>query len=149
MKRIIPFLLATTCILFLPAAACRDAADTAKDIGKTGAGILVDCTKAKAGAVATELGGLVEATVLDAVDSDGKVNWTPVKDLAKSFSRDVGWCALSTAVARILAPPASDPNAPKVAELQIDRAALRTGFAELKTELLGPGVTFKTADGEL
>lgn len=146
MKNLIPFLIATVCILFLPAAACGEAA---KEAAKTGAGIVVDCTKGAAPQAVKELTPMVEKVVLDAIDTTGKVDWVPIKELGKSFSLEVGGCVLAEAIGRVLSPKPADPSAPKSADLVVDAPAVREGFEQTKRELFGQGVTFQTSAGDL
>lgn len=146
MRNLFSFLIATVCILFLPAAACGDAA---KDAAKTGAGIVVDCTTGEAAKAVHELGPLAEKVVIDAIDPSGKVDWSPVKELGKKFSAQVGGCVLADVIGRVLNPKPDDPNAPKVGGMNVDLAAVRAGFAQTKVELFGDGVTFQTSSGPL
>lgn len=122
--------------------------DKLKSTATLGGKILVDCTKHETARVVDQLAPLAEKILVDAIDPDGKVDWQPVKDLAKGFTADVGGCVLSDVVARALKPSPPDPDAPQSSPLQVDRDALAAGFAELKADLFG-GVTFKTASGEL
>lgn len=137
-------LIAITCLLFLPGAACQDV----KDAGSGLKSAAVDCTRAETLKVAGELGPVVEHVLTEAVTPDGHIDWAPVKDLAKGFTVDVGGCVLASVVARVLHPAPASPGAPQSSPLAIDREALRAGFGKLKGELFG-GVTFRTPDGEL
>lgn len=128
-------------LCFMPGAACQDA----KSIATSGGKALVDCTAKQIAPTLTEFGPVMERVVLDAVDPSGKVNWSPVKDVAKGFTKDIGGCLLADVVARLLAPKA---DATQNAPLMVDRDSLLSGFAELRTSQFG-GATYKTASGEL
>ena len=138
--RIVPIVIA----LIVTSFACTEI----KDAARAGASILVDCTKGQAAKVVSELGPTVDSLLLESVDSDGKVDWQPVKDLAKGWTADIGGCVLSDVVARALKPRPEDPNAPKSSPLDLDLDALAAGFAKLRAEQF-PGVTFRTSSGEL
>lgn len=132
-------------ILACTGASCSDAA---RDVAKTGASIVIDCTAGEIGKTAGELAPMAEKIVLDAIDASGKVDWAPVKEYGKGLGTNVGKCVLAEGIARVLAPKPADPNAAHVAGLHIDVDATRAGFEELKRELFGP-VTFRTSGGEL
>lgn len=108
---------------------------------------IVDCTAKQTHAAVSELRPLGDAMLVNAIDA-GKVNWSPVRDLAKGFVTDVGRCVLADAVSRALRPPSNDPNAPKISPLEVDQDALRAGFKQLSADLYG-GITFKTDSGSL
>lgn len=145
MRNLFSFLIATVCILFLPAAACGEAA---RDVAKTGASVLIDCTAGELGKTAGELAPMAEKIVLDAIDSTGKVNWDPVKEYGKGLATDVGKCVLAEGIARALAPKPADPNAPKSADVVVDADAVKAGFANTVRQLYGD-VTFQTSAGVL
>lgn len=109
---------------------------------------LVDCTKTETAKVVGELGPVVDAAMINAVGSDSKLDWTPIRDLTKGFSADVGGCVLADAVTRALKPRAEDPQAPRSSPLEVDRDSLRDGFAALSAERFG-GQKFHTAGGDL
>lgn len=115
---------------------------------KAVAAAFADCTKGQAKAAVDELAPLADAALSQAIDPDGKVQWGPIVDWSKRFTTNIGGCVLADAVARALAPPSDDPNAPKSSPLVVDRASLRDGFRALAVERFG-GVTFKTANGEI
>lgn len=114
----------------------RSAGDAAKSA-------LVDCTKHETAKVVGELRPLMGTVIAHAVNDAGKLDYGPVRDLAKGFVSDVSRCAVADAVARLLDPP-DDPAAPKNEPLRVDVDAARAGFAEL----FG-GQRFKTERGEI
>lgn len=130
-------------LLTMPGAACQDVKDTAKGAGKA----VVDCTKAELAPTVRELGPVMERVVLDALDPSGKVDWAPVKDVAKGLASDVGRCVLAETIAAFLTRK-PDPNAPQSAGVEVNRIELADGFASLRAELWG-GARFKTTAGEL
>lgn len=130
--------------LTLHLAACGWMKNTAHDVATS----IVDCTKGEAKKAATELGPVVDILLIQAVDGNSKVDWAPVRDVAKRFSADVGGCVLADAVARALKPRSEDPQAPKISPLEVDRASLREGFRALSVELW-KGASFKTDEGTL
>ncbi len=122
--------------------------DGAKESLKSAAHAVLDCTKGELAPAVRDLAPMAERIVLDAIDPNGAVNWSPVKDYAKGMLTDIGRCAIAEGVARVLRPPVDDPNAPKVGGLAIDATAVRIGFAELKADVFG-AVTFQTSAGRL
>lgn len=123
--------------------ACSSVKGVAHDVANG----LVDCTKKETSAAVHELRPLGDAMLVNALDGS-KVDWAPVRDIAKGFVTDVGRCVLADAVGRALAPKPTDPNAPKLSPLEVDANALRSGFRQLSTELYG-GAQFKTEAGQL
>lgn len=124
-------------------AACATMAAEAKHDGRA----VVDCTTASAKEAVHEFGPTVDALLAQAVDNDGKVNWDPVKDIAKGFTANLGGCVLADTVARFLH-PVQLPGAPKSEPLQVDKAALLSGFDALRSAQYG-GKTFVTEHGTL
>lgn len=138
MRYVLGFLI----VMFCLGAACETAKDAAKGAGKA----VVDCTKGHAADTVRELGPVMERVVLDAVNPDGRVNWAPVKEVAKEFTTEVGGCVLAHAVARIMT--VVREGGAQSSDLQVNRAQLAEDFAALRVELFG-GARFKTAAGEL
>jgi hypothetical protein len=117
-----------------------------KEAGKAGAAIVVDCTKEETARVVDELGPVVDHIFSQATDPTGKVNWSPIRDLASRFTTEVGGCVLADVVARALKP--TEPGGVQSSPLQVDLVDLRAGFTALKAERFS-GVTFKTSAGVL
>lgn len=112
-------------------------------------GDIVDCTTAGAIALAHQFGPLAEEVITQATSDDGKVDWTRVKETAKSLAKDTGACVIASVVARALTPrPATALGVPQSQSLELDRAALRAGWDELAAELYG-GMKYKTQHGLL
>lgn len=108
---------------------------------------VVDCTKRETANTVHDLRPLGDAMLSNAL-ADGKVDWGPVRDVAKGFATDVGRCVLADAVSRALAPRKADPNAPKISPLEVNPDELRAGFRQLAGDLYG-GASFKTEAGSL
>jgi hypothetical protein len=120
-----------------------------KGAASAAAGAIVDCTKGELAPAVRDLAPIAEKLVLDALGPSGDVDWRPVREYAIGLATNVGKCVLAEGVARVLAPKPDDPLAPKTGGVAIDHAAVRRGFANLKSELFGPGVTFETSAGQL
>lgn len=120
--------------------------DNVVDRGKA---LVVDCTRKEAAQAITELGPLVESTLLSAVDGDGKPSLDPLKDAATRWTADLAGCVLADVVSRALVAVRPDPLAPKASTmtpLEIHAAELREQFYAFKALHFG-GVTFKLPDG--
>lgn len=139
-------LVAMLCMTMLPMLAMFSCSAIGKE-AKAVAASIVDCTKKETAGAVRELRPLGDALLVNAL-ADGKVDFGPVRDVAKGFATDVGRCVLADAVSRALSPKPVDPNAPKLSPLDVDTAALRAGFRQVAADLYG-GVKFKTEAGEL
>lgn len=120
-----------------------------KSAAQEGKALVVDCTKAEAVRAITELGPLVEETLIDAILPDAKVTLDPLKSAAQRWTADIGGCILADIVARAQREPDSDPAAPKsstLTPLQTHRDDLRKAFDEFKAARFS-GVTFQLANG--
>lgn len=115
-------------------------------IGNAGKALIVDCAKPATVAIINELSPMVESTLIEYVDGDGKIDWSGFKDAGQRWTANLGGCLVSSVVDRLMKPPSNDPNAPKSSNVEIDREALRQGFEQWKALRFG-GVTFELANG--
>jgi hypothetical protein len=111
-------------------------------------GQVVDCTKGKAKDISEQLGPVLEHELVNAIDGSGKVDWSPIEDLSKKFTSDVGGCALATAVAHLVHPPPPSPDAPQSAPLDVDTSALLQAWTAQRAASYG-GQSFHTPAGDI
>lgn len=119
-----------------------------KSEGDAAKAAVVDCTTSTAHDAIKQFGPILDALLVQAADPNGKVNWTPVKDLGKGLGAELGGCVLATVVAHELAPAKPDPDAPKASPLELNAASLRDGFDEIRRAQFH-GASFKTDHGVL
>lgn len=119
-----------------------------KDEARAAAKSVVDCTTTAATAALTEYGPTVEQVIVDAAQSDGKLDWERVKSATKSYASDAARCVLATTVARLMKSPAASPGAPQSATLWLEPIALARGWEAMRAEQLA-GAKFKLSEGTL
>lgn len=140
---------------------CFPACNTIKDTGREIVGDVIDCTAPNVQEVAAHAVPFAVSVLRYATQPDGAIDWAPLRELV-THSPDgqryeagtplptgvaIAGCAVATAIARALAPPPADPNAPQIAALAPDPAALRVGFEQLRADL--GGRRFVTDSGTL
>lgn len=123
-------------------ASCNTIKDHARDV----AGDVVDCTISTVKEHSDQYGPLVEQMIRDAVSPDGTVDWPRVRAASNGLALETGGCVLAQVIARMLAPPADDPNAPQISALVAAPEPLRAGWEELRRERFG-GKRFQLAGG--
>lgn len=136
--------LMTACVLCLAVPGCA----WLKSEGDVAKAAVIDCTTATAHDAIKQFGPILDALLVQATDPNGKVNWTPVKDLGKGLGTELGGCVLATVVAHELAPDKPGPNAPKSSPLELNAASLREGFDDIRRAQFH-GASFKTDHGVL
>jgi len=108
---------------------------------------VIDCTAENATKLTSQFGPTVDMLLLNVADSNtGQLDWAPLKAAGRAFATDAAKCVLANVIASHLKAPVE--GGPQSSPVQLDAAALRTGFADLSRELYG-GQSFKTKDGVL
>lgn len=116
--------------------------NTLKEEARATAKSVVDCTTSTALQAINEFGPTVEAVIVNAIDSAGKVDVERVKSATKTYATDTARCVLAATIARFMKPPSLDPNAPQSSPLAVDLVALDG----LRKDQIG-GQRYKLPDG--
>lgn len=135
MKKLIPILMFTLCMLMLLACAnCGAVKEEARATAQTA----IDCTKAEAAAAIATYAPTLEQVLLDNAGADGRIDRERVKAAVRGYATNAAKCVIASTLARLLAPPASSPGAPQASPLELNAEDLDG----LRVELLG-GVEYK------
>lgn len=110
--------------------------------GKRLAADVVDCTTATALRAITEFGPTVEQVVIDAATGAGDLDWSRVKSATKAYATDAARCVLASTIARLMKPPASSPDAPQSAGVQLNAIEVAKGWDRYRAVEFG-GLAFK------
>lgn len=119
-----------------------------KDEARATAKDVIDCTTATAKAAIAEYSPTVEAVIVDAAGSEGKLDWERVKAATKTYASDAARCVLASTVQRLLRPPGTSSDAPQSSPLWLEPIAVARGWEDLRATQLH-GVRFKLPDGTL
>lgn len=116
---------------------------TAKRLAKQAGKLVIDCTAENSTTLSREFGPTVDALLRVATLPDGRMDWSIIKEAAKSFGLDTGGCVLANAIARITSQPTSGASA-----MATSPQRTRAEFHALSVELFG-GHMFRTTNGDL
>lgn len=112
---------------------------TAKRLG----GVVIDCTTSNSTTLTREFGPTVDALLRAATQPDGRMDWSIIKEAAKSFGLDTGACVLANAIAGITSQRTTGASA-----MSTSPAQTRAEFRALSIELFN-GNIFHTGNGNL
>ncbi len=135
-KRSTPPFLVMVLVMLVAAHASACSSPAVKTAGR----IAWDCTAGERKQAVDILVPLATNAVLNGVSADGQhVDLAPLKAATSKASlfTDLGvtlWCAASEAIAVITNPPASPDGSPQSAPMQVDPAALRRAWQEIKPD---------------
>jgi hypothetical protein len=125
------------------AAAAAWSCTSARQLARSTASSLVDCTTSTARAHAAEYGSLLEAAIRAATSPEGQVDRAALKGAVQGLALETGWCAAERTVARIL----SSFPVLRVAPGGYDPAAsLREAWAAVRSERW-EGKRFRVGEG--
>ncbi len=129
-KKMNSSIFALTLVCALLGAACSGGCAGAQERAGRVAADTIDClAPAAADAVAT-FGPAVANVVRNATSPDGSVDWTPIKDTARSLKTPAAQCVLASVIAEAMRPPKPRADAPMSSPLQWDPVSLARGWEE-------------------
>lgn len=101
---------------------------------KQAASDVVDCMKPELRERSTELGGVLERSVLSLLSDTGKVDRAGFKSLTSGLKSDAAGCAIATVVSRLSKPRGQDSQA---SPLAVDALDLQSTWADARREQFG------------
>lgn len=142
-SKVIPTALLVLLVATVVSSGC---AGTGERLGRVAAGT-IDCLTPEASDAITTFGPALGNVVRNATSPDGRVDWTPIKDVGRSMKTPVAQCVLASVIAEALHPPKPRPDAPMSSALQWDPVSLSSGWEEMRGEW--GGAKYQLASGTL
>lgn len=102
----------------------------------SGVGTALNCEQDNLLGAVAQLLPMATSAVMSAISGDGHgIDKAKLLEVAKPFKDDAFKCALATAIAVIADPIPAKSGAPAAAGLEVDGAALKATFAQVRGEL--------------